>query len=662
VELARKSSAGAWNESDVWTSAALIAAGGSAATALPRLVKQAEGLLSSIKVSLYRGIARAMTASHLVESHKHEFHGFGDVRHGKICFLVPEEGEADSSPFVASLAALPRGTVEVAVYFASGDKVDNPSVRRRYFAKAVSSNLRLRRVLCGGKNVSLSDCAADQCLMDGYGYWIPARHDWVVSGSQHWSSELIRGFKTRADMGVARLSIGGAAKALAFSRGHVRVFGAAVDLGVDWAGKVYGNEFVWDLPAAKLSISGDLKVVQERDSLADAILWHEHLCREQKWCRYCSKVDTAYFARQPHPHSEVSLTRAEFEAMEQAAKAGHVADMGQILEAQRAAQEAGRARQEKRRRDKAKMAATEKELLRQYSGEEVALSNWAIRWGILTLLYARSEKRVPWPELKRWSSEMVLKRAAVLVARFAEANRLRVALENLTDKLIVLPNGDDELRAEAVWVLNNVSTALGEEIAGEGLTMLQLREALEGIWPHVRRKSLPLFGAHTSELADADVDNRKKRPCVVDSVVVPEPWFAYYADEEISNECYSSKRNGEKCCDYTAKDEMFCVAAFHGHEAKNMRSWLRLCESLHWGKSSVSDNDTQCRWAGVVVPMPWYRRADMPASVCFAPKEPAERCCDLTDDGKNCVVRFDGYSAQAVADWMKGCRGKHWVL
>lgn len=657
LRSAKLHSVNMWKEMDVWTSAALMAADGSGVTGLSGLAKKMDQLLGATKVSLYKSVTRAMTASRLVESHKHEFHGFGDVRHSKICFIVQEpDGPFQSlGPLVKSLSLMPRGHVEVAVYFASRDKIDDPSVRRRMYAEAQALNVRVRRVLCGEK--SLSDCGAEQCFVDGFGYWIPARFDWTLTGSEHWGSQLVRGFKTRADLGAARIMIGMLPWATVYSRGHVKVFGPALGGGVEWALKVYGSEFVWDLPASSLTIGGHLDpILVPRNAAADAVVWHEHLCREQKWARFCVKEDVEHYSKLPHPHADVSLTRQEFEEMEQAAKAGHVADMGPILEAQRKAQEASRLRHVQREQVKAALLARERKAIDVFYGDERSktMSEWTVRWEVLALLYDRFRPKPSWTELTKWPASALVERAEGVAASFADMNQLRVSLERLSNGLLVMPQKDEDLLEEAQWLLKNLTG-----VALAGVNPQDLRIALEKAWHAESSNSIVPMAHANVEDGEDDASRRKKHPCVVDSVTVPEPWFALYADDEMSNECFASKRNAEKCCDYSS-DGALCVAAFHGHEAKDMKKWIQLCRMPHWGKAGDADDESQCRWAGVLVPKPWHRASDTPADACIAPKRSDETCCDLSDNGKFCIARFEGYSAQAVNDWMNGCRGKHW--
>lgn len=674
LESARHDSISSWKAVDLWASAALLSSEGAGPGDMALLVRKSEKLVKSIKLDLYKGLARAMTASRIVESHKHEFHGFGDVRNSKICFVAVEPPRRDGNSLgqlAESIGALARGHVDVAVYFASPDSVDSPAVRHRMFAAGVALRLRVRRVLCGDGRLSLLDCAAEQCMIDGFQYWIPASSDWRFTGSEHWGSQLVRGFKTRADMGAARLSLG-TAKTVVFSRGHVSVFGPALSCGVVWAEKVYGNEFVWNVPASTLSAVGEpLAPGSQRDAAADSASWNQYLCRVQKWSRYCSREDVAFYSKLPHPHVDVSLSRQELEAMEKVAKSGGVADMTPILAAQRVAQEAGRARLAKRLEAKAAIVAREKYLLIQYCGQEdktVGMSDLAARWEVTALLYARHSPRPLLREIASWSPDMVLQRAEAVVAQFADSNKLRVTLEKLTGGLIVLPFRDSELKDEAVALLRNIS---GE--ASDQSTFAQLRSALVQAWPTLDKTSLlwqaspPLASDVSSSQRNAvaqdveeDEDRRKKRPCTFDGVTVPEPWFAMYADEEMSHECYASKRNTEKCCDYKVEGA-YCMAAFHGYEAKNMKEWINGCRMPHWGAEAPADDEAQCRWAGVAIPKPWFRRSNTPPDACIAPKTADEVCCDQEDEPGFCIARFESYSAQAVNDWIEKCRGKHWA-
>ena len=660
---ARRVSALEWKSFDLWAAAAEM--GSEASGGLSRLVRKTGLLLRSVSAQLFRAVARGLSAPSLALQHARQFHAYSSVRHAKICLLV-NEGEnvqLEDSLLLKSLSKLPRDHVHVAVYLASRDKIDDSAVRRKLAATSIAMRVPIRRILCDGKGLSLTDCAAEQCLVDGFGYWIPASADWTLKGSQNWAADLVQAFKNKADLGAITLSMGGTKKAVAFARGHVQVFGPAVGAGAEWATEVYGNDFLLHFPESTLSIidgRGGMMPIG-RNVAQDASLWHEHLCRELKWGRYCTKEDVAFFSKLPHPHGDVSLTREEFEAMEAAAKAGHLADMGPILEAQRAAQEAGRARRALRLHKKAALIARERTLLGLYLGSEIGMSDVEVRWEVLAMLYDRFEPRPIWRELKHWSPEQIVERAEGVARNFSDLNRLRVALETLTNGLVVLPYRDVELLHEANWILRNVSGDKGGSIESPK----ELRMALEKAWPKMDQRSLcariSTASATPAENYAPKVDSDalpRKRPCVVDSVTVPEPWFAMYADDEMSNECFSSKQNAEKCCDYSSEGAL-CVAAFHGHEAKDMRRWIRDCRMPHWGVEAKIENH-RCRWAGVMVPLPWHRKSGVSDASCVAPKVDGETCCEPSEDGKWCVVNFEGFSAQSVNDWINECRGKHW--
>ncbi len=85
-------------------------------------------------------------------------------------------------------------------------------------------------------------------------------------------------------------------------------------------------------------------------------------------------------------------------------------------------------------------------------------------------------------------------------------------------------------------------------------------------------------------------------PCVVDGVIVPEPWcallcalqalqrltpaacrFSRRVDGDFSSNCFANKSVGEKCCDYSKTDEEECVARFQGYGSKAVRDWMALC-------------------------------------------------------------------------------------
>jgi hypothetical protein len=143
--------------------------------------------------------------------------------------------------------------------------------------------------------------------------------------------------QARAELGAALL--GG--RAPLFSRVHFRVFGAAVRHSAAWTRAVYGSALAWDVPAAVLTLQGEGVEAPVNESVNVSVAsWRRFLCRGKLWARYCGADDVALFAAVPPVHAGLGLSREELEAMESAAKAGHVADMERMLRAQHAAQEA----------------------------------------------------------------------------------------------------------------------------------------------------------------------------------------------------------------------------------------------------------------------------------------------------------------------------------
>jgi hypothetical protein len=108
-----------------------------------------------------------------------------------------------------------------------------------------------------------------------------------------------------------------------------------------WTRAVYGSALAWDVPATVLTLQGEGAEAPANESVnASMASWRRFLCREKLWARYCGAEDVAHFAALPPVHAGLGLSRGELEAMESAAKAGHVADMELVLRAQHAAQEA----------------------------------------------------------------------------------------------------------------------------------------------------------------------------------------------------------------------------------------------------------------------------------------------------------------------------------
>lgn len=175
-------------------------------------------------------------------------------------------------------------------------------------------------------------------------------------------------------------------------------------------------------------------------------------------------------------------------------------------------------------------------------------------------------------------------------------------------------------------------------------------------------------------------------PCVVDGQVIPYPWISRRVSGEMSSECFANKTLGEKCCDYkdTAQPD-WCVARFQGYGSDAARQWMQHCRSAAWVDTPAQQSlelqqrkeaqqrvgpvvmlgpgQMACRVAGVTLPPPWYRSADMPERVCRAPKLPApprERCCDYNKPEPYCEAIFQGYSAADVRGWVQHCRMPYW--
>ncbi len=352
VRWARQASDMRWRRTDHWTEVArerMDSTGGKLQTQVQHLghwMRTTERALDVVTTELHDWLGRAYSSKKVVEHHVGEFHGFGDAERARFCVVAVEPADAAAqlnAPPPPLLRSLQRqASVErqrFALYWASG--ADNASLRHHYQTLTLSSHVTIERVVCpDARNATeLLNCAAERCFADLHDY-IYAAHALFELQGHKWARSVAAAFKARGDLGaveVAAVVQAGLLSTVVLSRAHMRVFGAtlippAIELDslAAFVRDVYGTEFHSALPLHKASVTvsdarvmGSPAVVAPPALQADAkAAWRLFLCRHKLWARYCGAADVAYFAKQPSHHVGQSLTRAELEAMESAAKKG----------------------------------------------------------------------------------------------------------------------------------------------------------------------------------------------------------------------------------------------------------------------------------------------------------------------------------------------------
>jgi hypothetical protein len=218
-----------WGGSDQWRAAALASTGG-LARGPGQVLAASEAELGTLKRRLQGWAGRAAAATQLIEGHLHEFHGFGDVRHARLCFVVEETLGDENATLTAALERLAEagaGGVHLAVYWAARGETEDPEKRRRVMLIG-SGRVRHRRVPCGNRGL---DCAALHAYAEGCEYIAAARPDWrLVAGEGPWGPPLVRGFKVRRCSWMLSfdvLSGAGGAGSCAAGRAGATIFASA---------------------------------------------------------------------------------------------------------------------------------------------------------------------------------------------------------------------------------------------------------------------------------------------------------------------------------------------------------------------------------------------------------------------------------------------------
>lgn len=651
--------------------------------------------LRDLGQKMQHSLAEAAVASRAVSMHVGQYHGLSDDREYRVCFVIPTSSSSSSSiissPFVRSLVDLCRGSSRLASRLAIYTPAthDDLTLRRSYQRFSLETNIILRRPVCHNDDECV-ELGVESAFGDGCDHVALVAPQWsMVADESDWVKQMGQMFRSRADLGVIQVLASRGQQLeqpmLMFSRIHMRIFGPVVSNAHEWVATVYGESFSASLNARLATIvlpttkSEDevaldkRKLPKKMEQLAET--FREFLCRDKLWPRYCNQKDVEHFLRLPHHHLGKSLTRAEFERMEQAAKAGFVADLSAIQSAQRAAQQASIARHGAHVHHKKEHIARLRQLLKQYDGRELdaSLDDMGVRWRVLSVLRRQLLAHPSWPQLWHMPLEDVVNVAEKELLKSQALNQLQLQVQQAFRGLAVLsPGVVDDVKD----MLKEMSKVLQKDVGGSSDDPLVLLRQFKDAWPLFVEKDKSSSARHEfliemvkQEQKVAEGSVKRVRPCVIDGVVVPYPWYSEYADDELSSACYANKTvsPNEKCCD---QEGPLCVAMFQGYGSKAMQHWVDLCRSPGWGRQSFEvahekmENFIPCVQQGVTVPSPWRRDRNRKETHCIAPKDIArpETCCNYHDpiERKYCVAIFDSYDQARMYKWMSECRTPYW--